>query len=272
MRRLLLIALLPACTGAPADTDPKDTDAIDTEQTTESDSEFESDVPESGSTLTGTLTTEGGAALTDDVRVQFCRNTACRQASVEAGVYTLNGIDGGPGSFEVVPLEEGSELITVFLPITVEDQGSRTLDVVVPEVDLAEPLPGVAAALNVADGLSVTVSASQLTAPSPFDPAPTELAGTVATSFAPPTEGLTGTVHAVYYLEPFNYEASAPLTVTIRNDFGLTDGQAELYAAVYATYSWEKVGDLIDDGAGGLILADDGGIELITTLAVVQKP
>jgi hypothetical protein len=271
MRHVYLLALLVACDGKTPDTDDTDVTPVDTEEPEDTELDLDTEVDDPEYTLTGTLRDEDGQPITERLRVQYCRNIACRAASIEDGVYTINGIEAGPGSFEVVALDDGSDLVTVFAPLDIGDE-DRTVDVVVPDIDFEVAIPASPAALTVADGLTITVGQGQLEAPSPLDPAPTHLAGTVGTDVSLPIEGLTGTLLALYYLMPFDYESSAGMAVTVRNDFGLVDGQAELYAAVYTTYSWEKVGDLVEDGDGGLVLEGGGTIDRITTLAVVQKP
>lgn len=53
--------------------------------------------------LTGTITGSAGGPL-EGARVQFCRGTECTSSSTDAsGVYRIEGLSSGPGSFEVIP-------------------------------------------------------------------------------------------------------------------------------------------------------------------------
>ena len=53
--------------------------------------------------LTGTITGSSGGAL-EGARVQFCRGTECTSSTTDAsGVYRIEGLTTGPGSFEVIP-------------------------------------------------------------------------------------------------------------------------------------------------------------------------
>lgn len=265
-----LAALLVACnTGE--DTDPVD-DTTDTTDTTADTDTGDTDVsvPTGPLVLSGTLRDAAGALVTTGIRVQYCRGDACRTAhDVTAGVYHFYDVEAGAGSFEVVNLDEGSGRISVFAPFTL-DGTEQELDVVLPEAGAPGELPASSAWVTVANGLKLQLVEGQIAPATPFDPAVTEVHGARAVEDALPVEGAAGAVLAVYYLEPFNAEASDPMLVQISDSWSLADGEAGLWYADYATSTWTKLGDLNTDGAGNLTTAN--GLPKLTTLAVIRNP
>jgi hypothetical protein len=268
--RFGLTALLAACGGGDA-TDPVD-DTTDTTDTTADTDTGDTDVsvPSGPLVLSGTLRDAAGALVNSGIRVQYCRGDACRTAhDVTAGVYHFYDVEAGAGSFEVVNLDEGSGRISVFAPFTL-DGTEQELDVVLPEAGAPGELPASSAWVTVANGLKLELVEGQISPPTPFDPAVTEVHGARAVEEALPVEGAVGAVLAVYYLEPFNAEATTPIAAQIANSWSLASGEAGLWYADYATSTWTKLGDLTDDGAGNLTVAT--GLPKLTTLAVIRNP
>jgi hypothetical protein len=278
MRNLWILPLMLACQTAPSDVDATvDTDATDTDSPVDdtdaaTDSDGDGDVDADVATLTGTLRDVAGDLLTENVRVQYCRNTACRAGEVVDSTFTIADLSSGPGSFEVVALDDNSTLATVFAPLNLEASETKSIDVTMPQLDQRIALPATAEEIEVSDGLWVTTSLSDLEAPNPFAPDATHIGATNATGIGLPIEGLdAGTVSALYYMVPFDYHSTAGLHIRIRNDWGYADGEAALYAAVYESFSWELIDDLKDDGSGNLVTADGTTVPVVTTIAVVLK-
>lgn len=265
-----LVALLAACAGGDA-TDPVDDTTDTTDTTADTDTgDTDIDVPTGPLVLSGALRDAAGALVNSGIRVQYCRGDACRTAhDVTDGVFHFYDVEAGVGSFEVVNLDETSGRISVFAPFTL-DGTEQTLDVVIPNAGTPGELPASTGWVNVAEGLKLQLMEGQLSPPTPFDPAVTEVAGARAVEDALPVEGAVGDVLAVYYLEPFNAEAGTPIQVQIANSWALTSGDAGLWSADYATSTWSKVGDLVDDGAGNL--ETGSGLNKLTTLAVIRNP
>jgi hypothetical protein len=260
-----------ACTGSGNDAEPKDTD-VGTVDTGEDSTETDVPVDTERSTLTGTIRDPSGAMIEEDIRVQYCRNTACRQATLEDGTYTVENLEPGAGSFEVIALADDSMLATVFAPLSVAPSETRTVDVILPELEQRVAIPSTPEELEIAGGLFVTIGEGDISAPSPLDPAPTHLGAVEALDVGLPIEGIdSGTVLAMYYMVPFDYHADNELPIRILNEWGLGEGEGELYAAVYESFSWEKIDDLSITKGDSLTTASGVGLDLITTLAVVKK-
>lgn len=264
MRYLALALLCTACTSGPAvetdDTDTIDTDTTDTETT---DTEV---TPVGSSTLEGAIVNAAGAAI-DGARVQFCRGANCLTRHTDAtGTYAFEDILDGPGSFEIIP-PEGTDYAIAFTPIDLEDDATLSVDVTMLPLGAPVSIPATAAELEITDGVYVTLGEGELEPPLFVDDA-TEVAGVDATATPMPVQLLEGTVLAMYYLAPFDFHATAGAPIELRNDWGLADGEAELYVAVYETSTWDKVGDLTVSGDR---LVSSGGLHLISTIAVVRK-
>ncbi|MCB9682755.1 MAG: hypothetical protein H6733_14915 [Alphaproteobacteria bacterium] len=289
MRTIWTVALLAACAGSTTDkvtdtdTDTDvdtDTGVVDTDATCElapdpSLPDCSADVPSGGAGLTGALVDVDGNPLNTDaaLRVQYCRGDTCLIPDCTfSNTYAFGNLDAGPGSFDIVllPSCDGERFATPFAPLDVETGVTRTVDVTVPRLGPATAIPATATEIEVVDGLYLTVGEGSLERPSPLEPAATEIAGVDATDVAVPIEGITGTVLAVYYLAPFDYDSSAGVPVRLDNAWTLADSEGELWIGDYTTSSWEKVGDLTIDGDDKLTTAT--GLPRMSTLVVVRKP
>ena len=278
MRHLWIAGLMLACNGDakdPDDVTETDVDAVDTE-TTDEDTDDSVDTPDepdaNAATLSGVLRDEAGELLTADVRVQYCRNTECRAGEVIDSTFTIERLDPGPGSFEVLALDEDSNLATVFAPLNLDPGQERSVDVTVPELDIRTALPTDRTEIEVSDGVYVTVSAGELENENPFAPIPTHIGATNVTDIGLDIDGLSdGSVEALYYMVPFDFHSSEGMEIRIRNDWSFADGEAALYAAVYTSFSWELIDDLKLDTNGDLVTNSGATLPLVTTIAVVRK-
>ena len=277
MRTIWILALLTAC-GTTADDKTTDTDTdvteTDTDVTdTDTNTDCTGDVTPTGAQLHGEVTDNLGNPLgRSEVRVQFCRGVACiTPECVMDGTFMFGGLDAGPGSFEIVPLGDDTRA-TPFVPVDLATDEDLTIDVTVPLLGAPVTIPSVAAPLEVAPGLFITLAEGDIEAPSPLDPAPTTLAGVNATDVALPVVGVEGTLVAMYYLAPFDYPAADGASVTVAFDnttWAYADGDVELWVSDYFTASWEKVGDLTVDGDQ---LVTTGTLPRISTIIVVETP
>lgn len=271
----------PDTDGAPTDTDPgldpeesdaapaEDSDPMPEDSDAAPAEDSDTDLPVGPTTIRGALRDTTGAAMSS-VRVQYCRNTVCTVAVLAPGEYEFVDIAAGPGAFEVRSFADVEPpFATVFTPLDARADRIRTVDVVVPRLSHWLALPATPGELQIADGLWVTVGLDQLIPSSPFAPAATHVGAVDATAQALPTDRLEGELLALYYLSPFDYAATAPLPLRVRNDWSLASGEAALYAAMYETYAWERVATL-DEDQGSLVPREVAGPERFTTLAVVR--
>jgi hypothetical protein len=262
-------AAFAACGDKDTDTQPDDTD--DTETTTGEDT-FDTDLeePTGPLILTGTLVDAAGAPVSEMVRVQYCRGDECRTATrFQNAVFSFYDLPEGPGSFEIVDLNDANTRVSVFAPIPVSTT-MRTLDVVIPNASPAVTLPGAAAWTQVTPGLELELTAGMFTPASPFDPAVDAVWGASAGDAPLPVEGAEGTLKQMFYLEPFDAVAEAGIQVRIADAWSLPEGSLSLWYADYETSSWTKISDLASDGAGKLTAT--GTLPKLTTLAVMQAP
>lgn len=233
--------------------------------------------PGSGTALIGRLVDVDGKPLgKGGFRVQYCRDVCLVADCFDGNAWSFSNLEPGDGSFDIVPLCDEERFAPVFAPLVVDDGMIREVEVVVPRLGPATPLPAASTEIEVVKGLFLTVADGQIAPPSPLDPAPTEVAGVDASAYPVPIEGLVaGEVVAVYYLDPFDYEADPEIAVRLDNAWSLADGEAELWVGNYAAFlgdaddaPWEKVGTLTVDGDGKL--ATTAGLPRLSTLVVIK--
>lgn len=294
IRHFVCLALLAACTGTSGDSADSDTDETDT---TGADSDTGVDVvdadscdvdaPATGSALFGTAKDGTGAPLgRADVRVQYCRTTCYVARCRGPGVFGFDTLSAGAGSFEIVPLAEGSRLATPFVPLTLAEAAVFEVDAVVPELEPAVTLPATPAALEAAPGLFLTLGTDTLSTPA-LEPVATEVAAVDAIDVALPLTDLPGEALALFYVSPFDYPAAdaedldddgtpdpSPtkgIPVEVTDTWTLGAGNGELWMADYKLLRWVKVGDLAAGSVEGR-LAPANRLPRLSTLAVVRKP
>ena len=219
--------------------------------------------------LSGVITDSAGADL-PETDIRFCRGSACRVFKTEGnGDYHFNSVAVDAWfSLELVA-PRGSGMATALVPVTFADQEARVLDIQLPMLDAATAL-GAPAAIEMGSGLWITIGIDDLETPFLFEDA-TEAAGVqVAPGQWVPTDGVTGTVAAMWHTAPFDYHAPDGLPVSINAaDAGLTGGGPyTLWVASYTASTWLEVGALTDDGMG--TLTTTGTLPLLSTIMVTE--
>lgn len=243
LRAWLIPVVLCACTGDtldPTDPPPTDTDVI---VVTDTDTDTGED---RSATLNGTVTDPSGAPL-DGVQLRLCRNIVeCINNNTDAsGTYSYPDVAVDWHSFEVLPPASRPDLSTAFAPVQLATQETRTLDVKLLAPTHEVTLSTTAAEHEVAAGLHLTVATTDLEPPL-FAPDPDEIHGLFvrAADRVPMDEGFA--VHAMWYLEPFNYKASGGLPVRIVEDpsWGLTGTDYRVRVGSYDDSAWIDAGTL----------------------------
>jgi hypothetical protein len=265
------VAALAGCPSDDPDTDPQegdtdtDTDA-DTDADTDTDTDTDTD-PGPVTSVTGTIY-DGTGSVLSGAAIRFCRGELCLTPTPDAsGVFTIPEVQAFPHSFEV--LVPGSTTRATGLTVVELEEGvPKTLAMYVPNLDAPSPLNATAEWHDVGTGLRVQLAEDDLETPPFFDPA-TEVAGVrLDSQYWPTIDGLTN-VHAVWFLEPFDYPAAnAGIPVEIDNDLGLTAGGTyEVYVGDYTTSEWILAGT-VTENAG--VLTGDALLPLMSTVVLTD--
>jgi hypothetical protein len=274
MRGWFGLLVLAACSGGKGEDDavatetPADTDTdadADADADTDTDTDTDTDVVATNAALSGVATLDGGAPAAD-LAVKLCRGLACRNGGTDgAGAYEYTDVHVDWHSFEIVPPEGYA---TVLAPLVFGDQETRTVDVLVPELDPATALVGAAAEIEAGEGLLVTVGSADLEPPLFEDPA-TEVAGVrVPESGRVPVDG-AATVIDMWYLYPFNHTATqGGLPVRFENLWALEEGTTlEVWVGSYDESAWLMAGTVTVNGA---MLEGNALLPITSTVALVQ--
>lgn len=280
--RTFALGLLVACSGGPsdsADTGGDDADAdvdtdadgdadadTDADADGDADSDADADTEPATASIVGTVTGPSGPLAAANLR--FCRGALCRNGVTDgAGSFTFEAVPSDWHSLEVVAAP-GSPLATILVPLNFAADEHRVIGLVALPLGPASALgPTVEHAMG--DGLFVTLGSADIEPPRFIDPA-TEVAGVRLPDLAfTPTDGITGTTLAMWYLSPFDHHAvdAAGLPVRIVNDFGLAEGATvQVYVGSYELSQWVDAGTATVSGAD-LVGAS---LPLLSTVLVVQ--
>lgn len=251
----------PAEDKGPVDTD---TPGVDT-ATTDTDTDTTPGEDTSAS-LRGTVSSPGGPLV--DVPIRLCRGSVCRNATTDAtGLYTYEDVAVDWFSFEVVP-PQSTAYATAFAAIELRTQEARVLDVILLPHDPPSALGPTAEEHEVGDGLFVTLAAADLVPPI-LAPEATEVSGVlVPEGQRLPTDGITGTVLGMWYVEPFDYAAATGgIPARFEDRWALADGTTlEVWVGSYAESRWLS-GGTVTAGGGELTGAS---LPLLSTVLLVQ--
>lgn len=267
MRFFLALSLmsLMAC----SDGDNTD-NGTDTDPDTDIDTDIDTDTPvdDIAATISGTIKNAEGTAITEGVNLQFCvGDTSCFvPTESEGGNFTIQVPEGGIalGSIKIISTPD-SGYPKFFFPLT-PAEGENTVDIVVPDKGTAVDLPEAAADLDIGAGIVITAGQGDIVPSGPGTEATTASA-IDATEVAPALEGIDGEVLAVWYLEPFHYEADVPFTIA--NDWELTTGGAVLYNGDSIDSTWSSMGE-VTVSEDGMTLSVDENMGEMSTLVLVR--
>jgi hypothetical protein len=269
MRASWMMALLVGCSGS-SDKDTRatgtgDTGAPDDTGTTDTDTDTVPGEDRSAS-LSGTILSPGGPLA--DVDLRLCRGTNCRNEVTDAGgAYTYADVAVDWYSFEVVR-PEGTAYATAFAPLEFRSGEARTLDVVLLAHDAPSPLGPTATEHETGDGLYLTLGEPDLTPPL-LAPRATEVSGVfVPEGQRVPTDGVTGTVLGMWYVDPFDHTATgADIPVRIEDRWALADGtELEVYVGDYLSSAWLSAGTAT--ASGGQLTG--AALPVLSTVILVQ--
>ncbi len=212
----------------------------------------------------GTLTGPTGEPLSA-WSLKFCNVTGCRMGETDAaGAFRFDDATTDPYAFEPVP-PVGSGYATVLMPLTLDPDETRAVDIEVPMLDAAEPLSATPAEVELGSGLFVTVS-TDLDAPFGAEAA-TEARG-VQARVLPAFDDIPGTVIAAWYLDPFNYKSAEGLPFRIENQWFLADGSAlHVWVGSYDDFAWLDAGEVVVSGGS---LSGTGRLPLLSSVVLVQ--
>lgn len=221
-------------------------------------------------TVNGTILDCAGNDL-GGVDIRFCDFQNCRYHTTEPGngAFTFPNTLVGWNSLEAVgPSGTG------YVPLQLADQETRDLTITLCPFDPATPLTGTATEIALGDGLLVTLSTSLLEPPLFIDPA-TEAAGLLLDpAHHVPMDGITGTVAAQWFVEPFNHTAASG-ELAVRFDgaaIGLAGTVYRGWVGSYDDYGWLDLGTFSDGDADGYYTSDSGqGLPLLGTVALVEE-
>lgn len=264
-----LTLALAACTGKTGanPTDSANPDLTD-DTSPPNDTGSTNTVPLSAN-LTGTITDPEGAPVAG-ARVNVCR-VVCKSMVTEVdGAYAFGSIEAWTAMFYVVP-EAGSAFANPMVTLTLADEETRTIDVVLDPFDSPRPLPDVASEVEVTDGLYLTVGADILEPP-PLEDLPSEVAAVRVPEAHRLDVEVEGTLLDVWYLSPWEASSEPGVAVRVDNLWGLAPGERAraFVTSEPTTYAWLDAGELVvaDDGA---TLAGEASLPLLTTLALVRE-
>jgi hypothetical protein len=272
MRWLLAVAVA-GCTSStttpddddqPADTDatPTDTGTLDTDTDT-------TPVETEPQALHATLKDENGTPLVG-WNVKFCNSIGCRYATSDvSGVFGYDNVALASYSLEPVA-PEGAGYATMNLPMTFDENEVKTLDLVALKLEDTTLIPPSPTEIELGTGLWVTIGAGDLEPPDAFHPAASTAGGVrVPEADWPPIDDVTGTVLAVWYTHPFDYDAEMGLPVRISETLGLGEGeQVRLLIGSYSDFAWLDAGTLTVTG-GELVGTTE--LPLLSTILAVQE-
>ena len=217
--------------------------------------------------INGTVTDAAGAPMVD-VAIRFCRGLVCKNGLTDAaGGYGFEGIPADWHSLEMVSSE--STIATSLIPVTFAEYETRQVDVSLPASDPAISL-GAPEELELGTGLLITVGEGDLEPPL-FVDAASEASGVLLTSdqFVP-TDELTGTSVAQWYLAPFDHHSAEGQAIRIDGAaLGLTGASYQAWVGDYATSQWMEVGTFTDDD-GDQIYTTDGSLKVFSTVVLLE--
>ncbi|MBX2800573.1 MAG: carboxypeptidase-like regulatory domain-containing protein [Myxococcales bacterium] len=267
MRASVALLLLAGCTGD-TETDKTDTSEEQTGDTGGTDGVDPTVEPaDTSAFLSGTVTDESGAPM-PDVNIRFCNAGGCRVADTDAaGAYTFDEVLVEWHALEMRPPLDSEGLATTYVPVAFATDQTRSVDVVMPRLDAATPLPASTPAwIDAGEGLSLQVAADMLEAPTFEDPA-TDLAGVRLDETWYPVIDLEGTVVAMWYLSPFEHHAQDGIPARLDNLYELADGQQlEVYVGSYNERRWIPSGTVT---AQGKELVGDVSLDYTSTVLLV---
>lgn len=220
--------------------------------------------------LEGTLTDLAGGPLAG-IDIKFCNDQGCRIEETAAdGSYCY--ADVVPADYAFVPVPpEGSGLAHALTTFVMAPGQVRTVDAVVPPLEPSVTIPATAAEFEAGAGFYVTIGAGEITPPDPFTPDNECLAGVQVPSAAwPVLEGLPGTPVAVWYVDPFDFDAPGGLPFRIEDQWASAEGKAyDLWVGSYGDFGWLEVGTLT--ASGGWLTPDAGvALPLLSTFVLVD--
>jgi len=255
-------------TGGDADTDADaDSDAdsdADADTDADTDTDTDTDVTFDVGTLSGTLTTEGGSLV--DNPLKLCRGVNCLTENTDtSGDYAFSNVVADWHSFEIVGFDGRA---TVLVPVEIGPDEVFSLDVNVPLLDPATPMPSSSTEVEMGEGLLLTIAGSDIEPPLLVDPA-TEVAGVrVPMEDWIPVLG-AGEVLDQWYLSPYHHKAiNGGLPIRFENLWKLKDGESyEVWVGSYDDSAWIVAGTVT--AQGGYL---DGGVTIdeVSTIALVK--
>lgn len=273
---LALFAGLVACSGGSTDksSDTGPTTGPSTGSTPTGGTYGGTTDPDRNARMSGTIRDCGGAPLAD-AQIRFCDPTICRnQTTGGDGAYDYTNSLIGWNSFEVFG-PEGSDLATAFVPVELGDADDRSLDLTLCPHGPYNTLSGAATEFPHGDHLMITVSTTLLEKPTPFDDDATVSAGLlVDPAHHVPIDGISGTVAAQWYLEPFNYKSADAGGLDYRVDgatLGLAAASYHVYVGSYDDFAWLDAGTISDADADGFYTPDAEGLPLMGTVVLVEE-
>lgn len=257
MRSWLLIPLFFGCTGSTETGDSSDaSDTVPTDTGTPN--------PDLAS-IEGTLVDADGAPIAE-AKVNLCRQICRTDITDAAGRFSLIG-EAGTHSVHV---EAGESRPEPLFPLSFEARASLDLDLKVPTLGAAVPLPSEAGEIEVIPGeLWLTTAAGSPAVPLSPDPVTSVAAARFAAEDLP-IAGLPGTLLGGFHLAPYQAKETAGTPVRIANTYGLAAGASvEVFVANYTSYAWVSAGTLTAD-AEAAYLTGAAKLPEWTTLALVQ--
>lgn len=201
--------------------------------------------------------------------IRFCRGPECRFADSDAdGRFGFADVVVDWHSLEVVPPQGTPGLATAFAPIVFGTEETRSVDLVMPSLDSPIPLPTTAEAIQVAEGLTITVGLGNLKPPLFVDPA-TEVAGVRLTPDQwVPVDEEQGTVVAQWFLSPFDHKAEVDIPMAFTNNYDLPDyTELKVIVGDYTTSDWLEAGTMTVDGGA---LVGTVNLPVVSTVVLVR--
>lgn len=228
--------------------------------------------PDRNATLNGEVFDCAGAPIAD-VEIRFCDVINCRYHTTEAGDSTFLFEETliGWNSLEAVG---PAGIATGFVPLLFGDNETRDVSMTLCPLDPATPITGTPTEMELGSGLFVTLSDSAIEPPLFVDPA-TEAAGVMVdpTNWVP-TDEITGTVAAQWFVSPFNHHATgADLPVRFDGaNIGLAGATYRAWVGSYDDFAWIDAGTFSDGDADGWYTADgSNGLPLLGTVMLVEE-
>jgi hypothetical protein len=268
MRYFWLITFLVGCASGDKvlDTSQRGDTATETSDTDPGTSVTETE--DNSANLSGTITDASGGPVVD-AQLRLCiPKGSCRFADTDAnGSYAFENVLVTTYAFEVVAGD--SNRVTAFVPLTLASDSMRTVDLKVPDLESKHTLTASATEYEVASGLFITAATGDLTPPLMADPAEWMGGARVPEADWPPTDGIDGTVVAMWYLNQFDYHAENGLPYRIVDDLGLADGATHrLYVGSYEEGAWLDLGETTVSGGE---ITGPMGISLLSTFILVDE-